>query len=85
MANGSNSTACYGTTSSKPTHRFTENPPTSGPIDKESLQYYRLELFIDETNSVPLVGDRTLSLEDSKASHKAKMAAELESILACLS
>ncbi|KAI0849381.1 hypothetical protein F5Y00DRAFT_261517 [Daldinia vernicosa] len=84
MANNSNSAACYGATPSKPTHNFTENPPTSHPADKKSLQDYRLQLFKDGPNSVPLVDDRTPSSDASEASHKAKMAAELEAILARL-
>ncbi|KAI2777655.1 hypothetical protein F4815DRAFT_448045 [Daldinia loculata] len=84
MANNSNSAAYYGANPSKPTHHFTENPPTSHPADKQSLQDYRLQLFQDGPNSVPLVNDRTPSSDNTQASHEAKIAAELEAILARL-
>ncbi|KAI1654390.1 hypothetical protein F4813DRAFT_207424 [Daldinia decipiens] len=84
MADNSSSPAYYGATPSKPAHHFTENPPTSDPADKKSLQDYRLQLFKDGPNSVPLVDDRTPSSDNSQASHEAKVAAELEAILARL-
>ncbi|KAI8963587.1 hypothetical protein F5Y11DRAFT_346399 [Daldinia sp. FL1419] len=84
MSDKSNIAAHFGATPSKPTHNFTGNPPTGHPTDQQSLQEYRLRAFQDGPDSVPLVHDGTTSSESAKASHEARIAAELEAILSRL-
>ncbi|KAI1204724.1 uncharacterized protein F4807DRAFT_465366 [Annulohypoxylon truncatum] len=84
MANDSKNSVYYGMTPSKPTHKFSNNQPTSHPVDDRSLREYRLESYRKESDSVPLPHTETSASNNTQALRKAKVAAELDSILSRL-
>ncbi|KAI1407294.1 hypothetical protein F5Y13DRAFT_206509 [Hypoxylon sp. FL1857] len=80
MTSDSNNAAYNGMTPSKPNHRFSENPPTPGPVDSQSLRAYRLASYENGADSVPLPNVRLQEPGDIKAAHKARAAAALRAI-----
>ncbi|KAI1370821.1 hypothetical protein F4677DRAFT_451002 [Hypoxylon crocopeplum] len=85
MAGASNETAYNGVTLPKPDHHFSGNPPTAHPVDKQSLGTYRLELYRNGPDSVPLAQAQALGAGAGQASDPTRIVTEMNDILSRLS
>ncbi|KAI0838487.1 hypothetical protein F5Y06DRAFT_47882 [Hypoxylon sp. FL0890] len=81
MASNSNKSAYYGVTPPKPSHRFSKNPPTPHPVDKQSLREYRLENYRNGPDSVPLAKSQVTASDNTQTIRQAKLAADLNDIV----
>ncbi|KAI0893005.1 hypothetical protein F4806DRAFT_499530 [Annulohypoxylon nitens] len=77
MTSKSENSAYGGATPSKPTHRFSENPPTSHPVDDQSLRDYRLDNFVKGPNSVPLQSLQASATSGTQAQNEMKASEEV--------
>ncbi|KAI2631439.1 hypothetical protein GGS26DRAFT_557705 [Hypomontagnella submonticulosa] len=80
MTGNSNDAAYNGVTPDKPSHHFSENPPTPHPADKQSLGGYRLERYEKGPDSVPLGHVQPAS----SGTRKENVVAELNNIISRL-
>ncbi|KAI2777654.1 hypothetical protein F4815DRAFT_448044 [Daldinia loculata] len=71
MPGSSNKAVCNGEGPSKPSHHFSEHPPTSHAADSQSLRDYRLREFINDVRSITLADVQAASASSFGATRSA--------------
>ncbi|KAI0872858.1 hypothetical protein GGS24DRAFT_415245 [Hypoxylon argillaceum] len=79
MSSTSNTSTYYAQTSGKSQHYYTSHPPSSHPVDRDSLRTYRLSNYNQDSHRPPMASAQ--SAASISSTHQTRVKQQTDAIL----